>query len=200
MKLNISMGNTKLGKRATPNISLPAVITCRPDAPCTKLCYARRGNLRFPNVKALYQENLDLWEKDPASFFTQLRSFLDEVQPAYFRWHVAGDIPDIKYYHMMQNLAHLYPNTQFLAFTKRYEMVIQDRIEGAGKLPPNLTIRLSAWPGLDFPDRVYENMAKVFTTHEDETRCPEEHVECPGYCPPCRECWNTQNTVLIHMH
>lgn len=200
MKLNISMGNAKLGKRATPNISLPAVITCRPDAPCTKLCYARRGNLRFPQVKALYQENLDLWQTDPTEFIRQLDEFLSARSYPYFRWHVAGDIPDLPYYHMMQNIAQRYPATQFVAFTKHYEMVLQDRIEGAGKLPPNLVIRLSAWPGLDFPDRVYENMAKVFTTHKDETRCPEDAFECPTYCPTCRECWNTQNTVLIHMH
>lgn len=200
MKLNISLGNSKMGKKATPNISLPAVITCRPDAPCTKLCYARRGNLRFPNVKALYQENLSLWRTDPTGFVSDLEDFLCKKRPAFFRWHVAGDIPDLQYYHMMQNVAKLHHETQFLAFSKRYEWVLEDRVSGFGKLPSNLRIKLSAWPGLDFPTTAYENMGFVYTTHKDENRAPEKIFDCPGYCPTCRECWNSDKPVLIEMH
>lgn len=42
----ISLNNSKLGD-FIPSVNLPPVKTCRPDAPCKGLCYARRDHVKY---------------------------------------------------------------------------------------------------------------------------------------------------------
>lgn len=104
-----------------PSISLPAVITCRPDAPCVQKCYARRMERLRPNIHTAWERNLDIYKTNPASYWLQLRAYCSMVTA--FRFHVGGDIPDIGYLREMIKLARECPNCQFLAFTKRAEFI-----------------------------------------------------------------------------
>ena len=56
----ISKGNSKMG--AIPSVSLPAGITCNPDAPCYKACYARRLAARRRQAGESYERNLRVYQ------------------------------------------------------------------------------------------------------------------------------------------
>lgn len=200
MQLFVSTGNSKIGMGLTANLSLPAITTCREDAPCKQGCYATRGPIRFESNQKKYRSNYELWCESPELFEKELYAFLDANRFEYFRWHVSGDIPDEIYYRFMIRTANQYQGIRFMAFTKRYEYVLEAREECGIQLPWNLAVKLSCWPGLPVPDRLYYNIGLAFTTHPNEHRAPKDAFNCPGYCPDCRMCWANTKSILIPYH
>lgn len=140
MKVTIGRRNTALG--AIPSVNLPAVVTCRQDAPCRRLCYACKGNFQFRNVRNAHSHNLNMWLMYPEFFEKSVYTAAFSAQ--YFRWHSAGDIVDADYLGMMARIAYQLPSTRFLAFTKKFELV-NAWISAHGALPGNLSIVFSAW-------------------------------------------------------
>lgn len=141
-KISISPGNQKMGY--IPSISLPPVVTCVNGCTCANKCYAARLCKIRPSVRNAYQRNLDILTQDPAAFWLQVKAAA--MVTKYFRFHVAGDIPNTEYLRQMVQLARDLPRTKFLAFTKQYGMVNDFLI--SEDLPENLQIIFSAWPGM----------------------------------------------------
>jgi len=203
MKVNISTTNTKLG--IIPSISLPPIITCRKDAPCTKDCYGTKGNYRFSNVQKSMQNNLIIYKTNEKEYFEQIRKYLDQsiISYKYFRWHTVGDIPDIDYLLQMIKLARKLPKTKFLAFTKQYE-IVNKAIDLYGNLPKNLIIIFSAWgKKIEFINKYNLPIAHVrFKNKEENVDIPQNAKECTGNCTECLECWNIKNqqSVVFDKH
>ena len=65
---NVSNTNSKLGGQIL-SINMPVGITCRPDAPCYKGCYAKHGHWLYNNVQKSLQENLEHYKENPKLFF-----------------------------------------------------------------------------------------------------------------------------------
>lgn len=164
-----------------PSISLPAVKTCRPGAPCARKCYAAKLERLRPTVRAAYARNLALWEADPASFEAQ--AIAAALPHRYFRWHVSGDIVGPEYFEMMIRVAAACPGTRFLAFTKQFETV-NAWIACHGALPSNLQIIFSAWAGLQVPNTY--NLPCTHVIYRDgTTTAPALHYVCGGNCTEC---------------
>lgn len=68
---NVSNTNSKLGAQIL-SINMPAGITCRPDAPCYKGCYAKHGHWLYSNVQKSLQENLEHYKENPKLFFDSI--------------------------------------------------------------------------------------------------------------------------------
>lgn len=190
--INISKGNSKMG--AIPSVSLPACITCNPDAPCFKKCYARRLN-RYTNVKNAYQNNLDLLNEDWMEYWRQLR---EQVKTArFFRYHVSGDIPNKGYFKEMVITACKNPNTQFLAFTKQYD-IVNNYIDIVGGLPNNLKIIFSNWG--DWKCKNPYNLPQCEIIFKGQ-EIPENYKLCGGNCTDCAcrgvGCWELKNGEII---
>lgn len=102
MHIRISTTNSKLGYQI-PSISLPPQHSCRPDAPCAKGCYGKRGNFRFANVQEAHLGNYEFYESNPQAYFAEIQSYLNDslVCFKYFRWHAVGDIVDARYFQGM---------------------------------------------------------------------------------------------------
>ena len=113
MKVTISKAVGKLGE-CIPSISLPPVETCREDAPCRAKCYACKGRYRFPTVKNSLTENLEAYKESPDFYFGEIDRTLTMVPYRFFRYHVAGDIPDAEYFVRMCRLARKHKTTNFL--------------------------------------------------------------------------------------
>lgn len=194
--VHISYGISKLGVDI-PSVSLPAGCTCRPDAPCFKKCYARRGRFCFQKNKAHLQNNLELWYCEPEIFEEEIT--LSAFRSRYFRWHSSGDIPDVKYLDMMVRIAQRLPRTRFLAFTKKYEL-INSWITEHGKLPDNLTIVFSAW-GDFLPENPYDLPVAYIRFRKEESEIPAHARECPSYCGNCvttgMSCWDLQHGEAV---
>lgn len=185
LKLSVSNSNIKMG--AVASISLPAVITCRPGAACASKCYALRMEMRRANVAKAYARNLALWVTDPASYERQAISAA--YMQRFFRWHVSGDIISRDYLAMMIRVAETCTRTEFLVFTKKYEL-INAYINEGNTLPENLHVIFSAWPGEALPNPHRLPVAAMVPKGSD----PEpDWQQCGGNCTNCAcrgcGCW-----------
>lgn len=89
----------------------------------------------------------------------------------------------------MIDVAKEFPNTKFLAYTKR------NNIDFGVNLPPNLRIRFSMWEG-------WENNTSLTTLAwiADDPRCPEGVFQCPSDCRTCSYCWDSAADVKFKKH
>ena len=203
--VHISRSISKLGADI-PSVNLPPILTCRPNAPCAALCYARKGRFRFKRNQDFLNQNLQIWHKHPEHY--EMDVFVAAYASKFFRWHSSGDIPDRPYLEMMVRLATALPGTRFLCFTKKYEMVnqfVSELVSEDGLIPANLIIVFSAWGELvpynpnNFP------VAYIRFSHQ-QTSIPASAFQCPKYCGECVmhgcSCWDLKpcQSVVFDQH
>lgn len=190
--VHISHGITKLGADI-PSVSLPVGVTCNPEAPCFKKCYARRGRFAFSHNKSLLQKNLDIWKEVPNQFETDV--MIAAFHARFFRYFSSGDIPDPSFFEMMVRIAEKLPDTQFLAFTKK-GFIVNQYISEHGDLPKNLHIVFSSWGSWlqDNPNNF--PVAYIRFKNGDNSLIPEAARKCQKYCGDCVmtgcSCWDLQ--------
>jgi hypothetical protein len=192
-RLHISPGNSKIGKRSTPNVSLLPVVTCPPEAPCAKDCYARRLAINKETIAA-WLDNTAFALHDPGAFCAEVSSYCQKKKPAFFRWHVAGDIPSEAYQIGVIATAEVCPDTNFLIFTKRLGYNWKGKAE-------NLKVFFSSWPGdgMEVDSRwVIKNRGMTGVAWQDsDERAPKGGFHCTGSCEDCRSCWDSGMTDLL---
>lgn len=201
MSVHISTTNSKLG--LIPSVNLPPIISCRKNCPCAKDCYALKGRYRFKNVKQCLLNNYNRYIGNPKIYFDSIISSLSGIiSYRYFRWHAAGDIVDAEYFEGMVRVANQLPNTYFLAFTKKFE-IVNNYMDVHGELPDNLHIVFSAW-GDDFQiDNPYNfPVAYVRFYHQENKNIPPNAAECSGDCTSCLQCWHIKRgeSVVFNKH
>ncbi len=203
MSVKISTTNSKLG--LIPSVNLAPIITCRSNCPCAKDCYATKGNYRFKNVKDSHIHNYHEYLSNPEGYFKDICHAVNNgmVTYAYFRWHASGDIVDDKYFEGMVKVAEAQPNTSFLAFTKKFEIVNQF-ISNGGIIPSNLHIVFSAW-GDNFKIENPHLFPVAHVRFRDENQnksIPQDALECSGDCTNCLQCWKIQRgqSVVFDKH
>lgn len=198
LKLSISPGNTKMG--AIPSISLPPIATCPKNCPCAKKCYAAKLCRIYPSVKKAYQKNLDILNSNKKEYWWQVYNAAKMTK--YFRYHVSGDIPDETYLYNMVSLADLVPETHFLAFTKKYDLV-NNAIKYGVSIPKNLKIIFSEWDGITIPNPY--NMPTAAVIFKGSEPAPNWKI-CGGNCAECAcrgvGCWELKNgeTIAFYEH
>lgn len=192
LKISISPGNTKLGR--TPNLSLLPGVTCHPDVPCRKACYAYKACKSYvKSVVPCWATNTLLWNMEPEEFWRQVRAWFEKRRrnpPGFFRWFVAGDLPSPGFLYAMAGLAGENPETRFLFFTKRVDMVPHARV-----LPRNLVAWYSAWPGYGDQQLADARQKCIPVAWYQpkvgrDVRMPVETRHCPKHCEKCRSCWS----------
>jgi hypothetical protein len=120
----------------------------------------------------------------------------------YFRYHVSGDIPDAHYFNWMVSIAETVPGTQFLAFTKKYD-IVNHAIDSGVRIPDNLRIIFSEWDGLTVPNpHKLPTSAVIFKGKEP---APNWKI-CGGNCAECAcqgvGCWELKSgeTIAFYEH
>lgn len=197
-QISISKGNSKMG--AIPSVSLPACTTCNPCAPCFKKCYARRMSARRATVRDAYERNLDILNNAPYTYWLQVKAGASVTR--FFRYHVSGDIPNGHYLKMMVKTAQELPNTNFLAFTKQYN-IVNDYLSDGGVIPPNLKIIFSNWG--DWKCENPYNLPQCEIVLKGGEPAPDWKI-CGGNCTACAcagiGCWELKNgeTIAIYEH
>lgn len=177
--IHVSEGNTKLGK--VPSISLPPILTCSKDAPCTKgECYMIPLLKLRPRVKKAYEANYESYLRNSEEYFTALNYWLYINNPRLFRFHVGGDIPDQQYLDNIINIASINKSIKFLVFTKKYYLEYPKRITS------NLSIVFSTWSNYDIPSARFP-LAFMDDGKEDRIN---NVIECFSNCENCGMCWN----------
>lgn len=192
--VKVSNTNSKLGGQIY-SINLPAVVTCRPDAPCFKGCYARKGNWGFPNVKSSLDGNLDAYKSNPDLFFESVAAQTALVK--FCRWHSSGDIVDTKYFEGMCKVARKNKDTHYLCFTKKYE-IINDFLSKGKRIPKNLSIVFSAWDNW-IPENPYGlPMTYVYGKEFNNELIPKDAIPCGGKCEKCQACWTLKKGQRVY--
>lgn len=183
----ISKGNSKLG--SIPNVSLTPIKACANCSGCKRSCYALKAWRQYPATREAWSGNLETAKKAPAVYFGQIQEYLAHKKPAFFRWHVAGDILGQWYLDIMGATARRFPGTRFLCFTKRGDL------NYAG-VPENLRIVFSQWPGMDLIGP--EGSARAWLS--TDPRKPARARKCPGSCEDCKLCFNLKTAVQFDPH
>lgn len=148
---HLSGNNSKLGKLVA-GLNLPALITCRPDAPCRKTCYACHGRFNmFKNIKEALMNNLKAYLDNPEYFFEKIIIEMKMSGYRWFRWHSSGDIPNYDYLMGMIHVAEKLPDVQFLCFTKKYE-IVNSYLDLHKEFPKNLHMVFSRWGEYPVPN------------------------------------------------
>lgn len=210
--MKLSKNNKKL--KNIPSLNLPAVITCRRQAPCAKCIgctpYCMKGNLRYTNVKAAHLENLHHYQTNPQHFFDCIEWELTGgvVIYKYFRFFGVGDIVDKQFFALMVELANKCPNVNFSAMTKQFEIVNDYCTEHGGRqaVPQNLHIMFSGWDREfteSIPNPYNFPIAQIWFKNEtlNPTK-PKKFFECTGDCEQCLHCYHIQDgeTVIMKQH
>lgn len=186
IKLSISDANSKMG--GIRSISMPRIQTCALNVPCAKTCYVSHFDWRS-SVRDAYSNNFNLWINDPKGF--EMQALAGIYGSFYFRWHVSGDIVDEHYLAMMCRVARKLKRTQFLAFTKKYNLV-NAYIDSGKRIPSNLHILFSEWPGYDMSNP--HNLPVAYVAFKDgQCNAPSNAKSCSGRCEDCAytgtNCW-----------
>jgi hypothetical protein len=190
-RVSVMSGNTKLGH--IDNVSLTPGATCGRDVPCRGTCYAMKAFRQYQEVRTAWQENEKAVRGAPAVFFAVVDEYLIKHRPEFFRIHVAGDFIDRDYLSAWYRLSRQHPETSFLAFTKRYDLL---SVRGR---PANFQMVVSAWPGFKLPRT---KLPIAYMQDGTETRV-KNAIRCPGFCHDCGMCFqlsSIKKNVVFHVH
>lgn len=199
LRVSVSPGNVKTG--AIPSVSQLPGVTCPASCKetCGVACYAWKIALLRSNVMRSYARNTALATLLPDLYWKQVKEAA--YMSRWFRFHVAGDIPNKLYFEKMIETVRSCPGTTFLCFTKRYS-VVNDWIRKNGDLPSNLKLLFSGWIGLK-PDNPYS--LPETTVYGDEGP-REDWLLCGGNCSECccrgTGCWKAEKgeTIAFKIH
>lgn len=178
---------------AIHSISLPSIKTCVKDCDCANKCYAAKIERLRPSVRNAYQNNLYLLNEDPERFWRELEGVI--MTSRFFRFHVAGDIPDNVYFAHMIDIAQRNGHCEILCFTKKYA-IVNEFLELGGVLPANLHMIFSAWRGykMDNPFLLPEAHVQY---RDGYTTASKNAKMCEGNCAECAitdgGCWRLKN-------
>lgn len=200
-KTYISFNNKKMDN--IPSVSLLPVVTC-PACKCSEKCYAAKMCNLYPSVMASYAKNTKFYKDKPNTYFASIVDQLNGLTMyRLFRWHVSGDVLNEDYLKGMVDVALKTPQTQFLAFTKRFDIVntyiSKGCVDGSNKIPDNLTIVFSAWDKSFKVDNPH-NLPVAYCRFKDATQNPEipaNAIPCKGNCSDCRYCFYLCNGMSV---
>lgn len=199
IEISISKGNIKMG--SIPSFSVLPFLTCPAScrSTCANDCYAAKMAKLYPNVRKAYARNTALMLSDMQGAFKQIVKWLDENKPSHFRFQVSGDIINKQYFDYMCITAYVFPEIQFLAFTKRFDIVNEYAAEKP--IPSNLQIIFSSWTGLDVPNHFDFPETDVIMPN---CETPSGAKVCGGNCYECAckgvGCWNLTKGEKLYFH
>lgn len=197
--VTISEGNRKLGD--IPSVSFLPQMTCGRHCGVPLLCMADCYAMKmqgYTSVAPSWKQNFEVYSGAPACYWDAIETYLERRNPARFRWHVGGDIPDETHLRGVLRIADRHPRTRFRLFTKAYNL-----------LPPrhpslkNLRIGISHWPGMENPRiQELEGYTHSWLVPNPKSRAvmagrladakykiPKRASACPGSCESCTKCW-----------
>lgn len=197
----VKAGNSKVSEFVAV-VNMPAGFTCPADAPCKKGCYALRGHYLYDNININSWRNLYFYNQNPAEFFAQIAAELqeaDDLRPwKWFRWHESGDIVNYEYFCGMVEIARKFKNINFMAYTKKYDLVNKWIAEN-GALPRNFTIIFSVWGLYGIGLNQYNlPCSYVAMNAESDSHIPKTAQKCEKGCKECGfKCWKLKKRQSV---
>lgn len=181
-------------------------------------CYALKGRYVFPSTQNAAERrfaslNHPQWAEAMATMIDH-HSRSDrpgkEFNHAHFRWHDSGDLQSPEHLGNIAKVAELTPHVQHWLPTREYKHV-EDYKRSGGKIPKNLTVRLSGHYTDHAPPRSHglpvssvSSGAKNTALSKDIRELGGKSCPAPGQgnqCRKCRHCWDPNvGHVVYHEH
>lgn len=161
-------------------------------------CYALKGRYLFPNVQnalerrfaSLASEN---WVADIVCAISA------NEKSGFFRWHDSGDLQGVWHLRKLCQVAEALPQIRFWLPTREYSFV-SDFVKEGGKIPANLTVRLSGYmlEGVA-PEGLASRLGVCASSVSSANwNCPSSKQG--NKCQACRLCWDNTKTVTYKKH
>lgn len=154
-------------------------------------CYAVRDNYTLPNVHQAQLKRL-IGVSHPQWVDAMVYMIIKQVKPMmpWFRWHDSGDLLDLTHLYKIVQVCWLTPDVHHWLPT-REDKIVKDFLS-IDRLPPNLTIRVSA-TRVDKEKNTKIPGIVTSTVHSKKTN-PIGYL-CPApkqgnECKDCRACWD----------
>jgi hypothetical protein len=189
------------GKGRVWSLSFTPIKSCIPNPPCKDLCFACKSGLRYPSARNAWDENLQLYLMWPSQFWADVNDIFRSTKklPTLFRFFTSGDFVREEMVQEIINFVLKYPSVQFLIFTKRSEWLPPYK-----KLPANLSIVVSMWPGFTPKGKHVKEYPKAWMLDptNPDPRIPEDAFECIWNCTECEHCFRFTEAghVVFHKH
>ncbi len=197
-----SEGNSKMGG-SFASVSLMHVATCPENVPCKAFCYCNGDGFKEWTIQHRIQNTL-VYMLDPVAFFEAVNAKMETVDR--FRFHVAGDCPDLDYTRRTFEAVVNHPKCRTNIFTKQYTfwnaVLAENGFEHWNDVKtaiPNLFLKYSECPGFDMDNPAGVPVARVLFRRSQFEACS---VICHGDCDECekrglRGCFNiSENEIL----
>ena len=190
INLCISTGNRKIGR--VMNVSLMPIRTCANCKECKHLCYDIKACLQYKNVIDARIRNTVIMNRNMEEYFARIRAAIARKRTnKYFRWHVAGDMVNGKYFENMVAIAKDFPEWIFWTYTKNYKVVNDYCSEyGRESIPENFHIMFSEWDGMPLINPYNFPIFTCKLKDGNKNHEPEffnSLFKCPGNCDICKE-------------
>ena len=176
----LQWGNRKL-PRTTGIWNLPSGITCPNSTDeCRKHCYAKKAERMYPQTLPFRHINLKLSQFSDI-FIETIADEIHRKKRCYaIRIHESGDFWSQSYLNDWIDLAKMFPDIVFYAYTKSYHLDFSKR-------PKNMLVLLSDdkselkehWEDFDGVTRVSDN-----------PKLADNEILCPNDCKLCDCCFN----------
>lgn len=161
---------------------------------CSK-CYVKKGFFNIPRNQSILYKRLDAIYK-PYWKYAMKVAIQQTNETGYFRFFSAGDLQSIHHLKDIIWICEQLPNIKAWMPTKELK-IVSDYVKSGGKIPDNLTIRLSGFM-IDGPAPSVKGFVTSTVVRENQTCLAPSQG---GKCLDCRKCWdgNVQN-VSYKLH
>ena len=194
-------GFSRPSKMPCPAYSIPASL-CKTggklrgvkNSVCSK-CYALKGRYVFPSVRNALAKRLKALR---SPLWAEAMAFMINAEGnRYFRWHDSGDLQSVSHLKQIVKVCELTPEVRHWIPTREYQIVSKFKEQG-GRIPENLTIRLSSHM-IDgaTPDSIAESLGCVMSSVVTSgSNCPSPLQG--NACVNCRKCWDKSERLVSY--
>lgn len=184
-----------------PSWSLQAFETCAGavekgvTVPACAGCYAREGNYRFANVKAVREHNKEDWKRN--EWVNDMAQALAKHQ--YMRWFDSGDMYDVKLARKILDVMKATPDTRHWLPTRMHKFAKFKPVLDAMRALPNVSVRASS----DSVTGEYIKGLHGSVITPTASDAPKGTTLCQAYqhggkCSGCRACWDSSVQVIAY--
>lgn len=182
-----------------------SVLADQPGSVCYG-CYARKGfyTWPYPRLARAIREGSIERDRWPLAMVRLIIAYCEDDGVPWFRWHDSGDLRHADHLFAIAVVAAATPRVRHWLPTRETEHVAE-YLDRGGRIPPNLTIRISAhWIGAP-PELRLDAVAGLptSTVHREQGKPVQvsdrrrDSIECRAYtrdnqCGPCRACWSSK--------
>lgn len=194
LDVKVSFGNKKLPK-GTVIFNIPAVTTCPFRTPlCERSCYALKAERLYPQVLPARQHNLDIVQKGQFKQAMKRAIVKHYKKIKTIRVHESGDFFKQSYLNDWYELARMFPEFTFYAYTKSFYLDFSNK-------PDNFVLIASFDETTDELRKTRYEEVKPYFDNTFTIVSKKAKASCIQDCSRCNICWTKKGLdITVNKH